>query len=164
MALVPAAVNLFNITADLWRLGEPPEPSRAKFTSMASPDRILIVDDDADTRLLLEGVLQQAGFDTACAENGTRALQLLDQQKFDLVLTDKNMSGFDGHTLVNEIWTRHPNVGTAMITGYRSDESEDRAREQRILAYFEKPIYDLRQVADTLKVVLEEHRQKLAAS
>jgi two-component system, NtrC family, response regulator PilR len=128
------------------------------FEAMAAPDRILIVDDDPDMRMLLEGVLRAEGFDTVCAESAPRALQLLEQKPFDLVLTDKRMAGGDGHALVDEISKRHPTVGAAMMTGYRG---HDPSVGGKVLAYFEKPIYDLRAVADTLKTVLQEHRKKL---
>ena len=128
---------------------------------MPRPDRILIVDDDADMRLLLESVLKAEGFETVCADSAPKALALLDQQPFDLVLTDKKMAGGDGAQLVSEISKRHPTVGAAMMSGYRST---DLGPKERVLAYFEKPIYDLRAVAETLKTVLQAHRKKLGLS
>jgi len=130
---------------------------------MAAADRVLIVDDDPDTRFLLEGILRQEGFETLCAEDGQKALALLEQQHFDLVLTDRKMSGLDGLALISEIWKLHPDIGTAMISGFRGPETESLCTDPRVLAYFEKPIYDLRQVAVHLKDVLQKHKRGAVA-
>jgi two-component system, response regulator FlrC len=125
------------------------------------PASLLVVDDDELTRSLMVSVLREAGYEVVAADSGFAALERLQRSHFDLVLTDKNMTGLDGHTLVNEIWLRHPSVGTVMITGFRNDESEQRAREQRVLAYLEKPIYDLRSVPRTVATALVEHKKRM---
>ncbi len=128
---------------------------------MAEAARILVVDDDPVVRLLLEGVLQSAGHVTSSAGNAVQALALLQRMPFDLVITDKNMQGMDGHMLITEIGLRHPEVGTILVTGYRTEESERRAREQHVLGYLEKPIFDLEKVSQMVASALDENRKRL---
>ena len=128
---------------------------------MSTRGNILVVDDDEAVRLMLQEVLQRAGFQTCAVESGRVALKMLEALPFDLVVTDKNMADIDGHTLINEVWMRFPTVGTVMMTGYRNVESEARAREQRVLAYLEKPIFDLDVIPELLDAALSEQRRRL---
>ncbi len=128
---------------------------------MADAARILIVDDDPAVRLLIEGVLRECGHKTGAAASAAQALKLLDKEWFDLVVTDKNMAGMDGHMLITEMALRYPQVGAIIVTGYRTDESEKRARDQHVLGYIEKPIYDLQRVAQIVESALQEQRRRL---
>jgi DNA-binding NtrC family response regulator len=128
---------------------------------MSSVPRVLVVDDDPSVRILIAGLLEGAGYQTASAANATQALKLLGDAPFDLVVTDKNMSGMDGHMLVTEIALRHPQIGAVIITGYRTEESERRALEQHVLGYLEKPIYDLDKVTQTVQHALAEQKRRL---
>lgn len=123
--------------------------------------RILVVDDDNNLREMIKGVLEESGYSVDASADAGHAMKLLDSQRFDLVITDKNLPGIDGHTLINEIWMRHPGVGTVMITGYRSAESEERARQQYVLAYLEKPLYDMAIVPQVVESALELQRKRL---
>jgi len=131
---------------------------------MSNRGNILVVDDDEAVRLMLQEVLQRAGFHACAVESGRLALKMLEALPFDLVVTDKNMADIDGHTLINEVWMRFPTVGTVMMTGYRNVESEARAREQRVLAYLEKPIFDLRVVPELVEAAVSEQRRRLGGS
>ena len=130
---------------------------------MSTRGNILVVDDDEAVRLMLQEVLQRAGYHACAVDSGRTALKLLAALPFELVITDKNMSDIDGHTLINELWMRHPTVGTVMMTGFRNPESEERAREQRVLAYLEKPIFDLNVVPELVDAALAEQRRRLGA-
>lgn len=62
---------------------------------MTAP-KILFVDDDPDTRVVIGGILNQSGFETHFASNGSEALDLLEDHTFDLVILDYMMPGMDG--------------------------------------------------------------------
>ena len=57
---------------------------------------ILLVDDDVHIRETVAKALQNEGYDVVTAANGKEALELIDQQKFDLILTDLVMEPIDG--------------------------------------------------------------------
>ncbi|MEL7604143.1 MAG: response regulator, partial [Bacillota bacterium] len=60
---------------------------------------ILVVEDDKNTRKLMEAVLKRDGYSVHTAEDGVAALALLDVQYIDLIVLDVMMSGMDGYAL-----------------------------------------------------------------
>ncbi len=77
--------------------------------------RVLVVDDDSDVRFMLHRYLGRHGFDVEVAEDGARLRELIDEQKFDLVVLDLNMPGEDGISLARFLRDNHP-VGIIMLT------------------------------------------------
>jgi diguanylate cyclase (GGDEF)-like protein len=70
-----------------------------ELSSLQPALRVLIVDDDPDARDYLVAVVQEAGYQTAIADSGEQALQLLDREFCPIMITDRNMPGMDGVTL-----------------------------------------------------------------
>src|SRR6266567_1801349 len=62
----------------------------------ASPARILLVDDDPVNQMVALGLLRRRGWEAIAAGNGKEALQVLAQQRFDLILMDLQMPELDG--------------------------------------------------------------------
>lgn len=67
--------------------------------------RILVVDDDKTTRLVLRRVLTSAGFSTAVAKDGLEALKAIDGETFDLMLLDVWMPRMNGLELLAKLRT-----------------------------------------------------------
>jgi two-component system chemotaxis response regulator CheY len=65
--------------------------------------RILAVDDSASMRQMVSFTLKTAGFDVTEAKDGSEALAIDKQQGFDAVISDVNMPGMDGITLIREL-------------------------------------------------------------
>jgi DNA-binding response OmpR family regulator/tRNA A-37 threonylcarbamoyl transferase component Bud32 len=65
--------------------------------------RLLVVDDDADNREVLRRRLEREGYRAECAEDGQRALEMVAEQRFDLVLLDVMMPGKDGYEVLEEL-------------------------------------------------------------
>lgn len=65
--------------------------------------QILVVEDDPNTRKLMEAVLRTEHFQPLLAENAEQALDLLDTQHVDLMVTDIMMPGMDGYTLTEQL-------------------------------------------------------------
>src|ERR1043166_5970930 len=70
-------------------------PIEARKTGAKLP-RILIVDDDAGQRSLLDSFLRSQGFETVLAQSGQRALELLRAEQFSLMIPDVRMPGLSG--------------------------------------------------------------------
>jgi len=64
--------------------------------------KILLVDDSSTMLMSMEGILKRANFEVATATDGNKALQQITAFKPDLMITDLNMPGMDGITLIKE--------------------------------------------------------------
>jgi len=65
--------------------------------------KILVVDDEADTRTYIKTSLEDAGYKVSTAKNGDECLAILKKKKFDLVLLDHFMPGMSGRQLAEKI-------------------------------------------------------------
>ena len=77
---------------------------------------VLIVDDDLSTASWLKAVLRYAGYGATAVHGAAEALAYLDRERPALVLTDLEMPGTSGWTLISEIRRRHPALRIAVIT------------------------------------------------
>lgn len=89
----------------------------------APKTRILFVDDEETVLRLLQRTVASmgAGWETACATSGEAALALLEQQSFEIVVSDMRMPGMSGGQLLNEIMRRHPGTVRIMMSGYADE-------------------------------------------
>ncbi|MBC7357763.1 MAG: response regulator [Desulfacinum sp.] len=105
----------------------------------ALPVKILIVDDDDVYRDILRDAIEDEGTDLSLASTGEEALELIRAEPFDILITDLNMPGMDGLTLLRQARRHLPNVLTIIITGYGSLESAVEAIRQGAYDYIQKP-------------------------
>src|SRR5262245_22916884 len=82
------------------------------------PPHLLFVDDEPALRLLMGERLTERGFEVVEAESGEKALELLDQFAFDIVITDLRMPGVDGVRVIEVARERYPGIVAIVITGY----------------------------------------------
>jgi DNA-binding NtrC family response regulator len=101
---------------------------------------ILVVDDEERQREIYREILQDEGYPTETAPSGEVALRLLTQKRFDLVLTDLNLTGMTGVQLLGEIVGADPTVAVVLITGYPSIQSAIEATKRGVYQYLEKPV------------------------
>ncbi len=80
--------------------------------------RILTVDDSKTMRDMVSFTLRKAGFDVNEAEDGKKALSVLDGNKFDLIITDLNMPVMDGISLIKNVrsGSHHRGVPILILT------------------------------------------------
>ncbi|HEV7856402.1 MAG TPA: sigma-54 dependent transcriptional regulator, partial [Herminiimonas sp.] len=106
---------------------------------MSSP-RILIVDDEADLRELLEITLVKMGLDVDSAESLTAARAHLAQKDYALVLTDMRLPDGLGIELVQEVATQYRNTPIAVITAFGSADNAVLALKAGAFDYLSKPV------------------------
>src|SRR5690349_8948577 len=82
--------------------------------------RVLVVDDDASMREMLEADLREAGFDVATRGAAAEALELVSSQELDAVVTDLNMKGMGGVELCERIAKSRPDLPVVVITAFGS--------------------------------------------
>jgi len=102
--------------------------------------RILIVDDEATIRDTLCTVLKEEGFDAESAENGRAALEKIQQNNYDLVITDLRMPEMDGLELLKAVKLNSPQTSVIIITAYGSMESAIEALRLGAFDYLIKPL------------------------
>lgn len=79
--------------------------------------RILVVEDDAETRKLMHDLLTRAGHAVRTAPEGRDALRQLAEAPADVILTDIFMPGMDGLEIIRQIRHNHPGIRILAITG-----------------------------------------------
>jgi DNA-binding NtrC family response regulator len=102
---------------------------------------VLIVDDEMPVQLTIsEGLgIYTKELNVLTAENGKKAMEVMESFKVDLVVTDLNMPEMDGFELLAYIRKSHPNIPVIMMTGFRPTELEKKLRTLDIFGYIEKP-------------------------
>lgn len=79
--------------------------------------QILLVDDDAIVRRLLQTILERAGYAVLAAEDGPSALEISMWASFDMLITDFQMPGMNGFLLADRITKRRPGLPVLLISG-----------------------------------------------
>ncbi len=102
--------------------------------------RILIVDDEFSVRDSLQNWFRKDGYQVTAAENAVEALQVMQDDNFDVVLLDIKMPGMDGMELQERIQRIDPQVAVIMITAFASVDTAVRALKQGAFDYVTKPI------------------------
>lgn len=100
--------------------------------------RILIVEDDFDISELLQSWLTEAGYQTAGAEDGLKALEVFESGQFDLVLLDLMLPRLDGFGVCEWIRKRS-DVPIVMLTALDGEDEQLRGYDLRIDDYVTKP-------------------------
>jgi DNA-binding response OmpR family regulator len=100
---------------------------------------ILLVEDDTTTRQILGSVLESGGYQVTMAPNGAEALQLLQQQVFDVVVSDIRMREIDGVEVLNEARRLRFPPEVILLTGYGSLETAVAALRAGAFNYLLKP-------------------------
>jgi len=98
---------------------------------------ILVVEDDADLRAALCDTLALAGYKAQTASDGLAAMEILQCQSIDMVITDIQMPGMDGHELLKKIKTQWPDIPVMLMTAYGSIQIE--AMRDGAVDYLSKP-------------------------
>lgn len=117
--------------------------------------KILVVDDSRSLRQMVCFSLKSAGYLVTEAADGLEALEIAQQQNFDLVLTDQNMPRMDGLTLIQKLrqlpsFARTPIL---MLTTESGDEMKSKGRAAGATGWIVKPFDPERLIAVVKKVI-----------
>lgn len=102
--------------------------------------RILVVDDERNTRLALSTFLTKWNYEVLIAENGEDALNIFNNASCDLVITDKRMPGMSGIDLLTKVRKVSPDVGVIIITAFGKVDLYLEAMNRGAIAYLNKPL------------------------
>ena len=104
-----------------------------------SQPTVLIVEDDSALRDALCATVELAGFGVKSAENGKQALQLIEQQPFSLIVSDVQMKGMDGNTLLQKLKASIPELPVVLMTAYGTIQKAVDAMRAGAADYLVKP-------------------------
>jgi DNA-binding NtrC family response regulator len=102
-------------------------------------NKILIVDDEKKMRHILQIILEQKGYRTEQAANGSEALELIKKFHYAMVITDLKMPVMDGLELIREIKKIDPDYPVVVLTAYGSIDSAVGAMREGAIDYITKP-------------------------
>ena len=117
--------------------------------------KILIIDDEEVALKNLEHVMAKEGYSIVSTQNSTKALKLLNDNSFDVVLTDLKMEKVDGMQILARSRELHPDTEVIMITGYATLESAVEAMKHGAFYYIAKP-FKLDEVRKVVKEAVEK--------
>jgi DNA-binding response OmpR family regulator len=120
-----------------------------------SKARILLVDDDPLISELVVDMLAMDGYEIETAPNGIVALDKLDSQRFDLIVTDLHMPKLDGSGFYRELIERrlHPSKKIIFLTGTTGGTEEHRFVQEAGLPLLLKP-FNIVELIDLVRAVL----------
>lgn len=123
--------------------------------------KILVVDDEQNMRIALYEALSRSGHQVTLAENGRLALELIEQQPPDLVVTDIRMPEMDGIEMLQQIKARAPQLPVVIITGYATVETAVEAMKQGAVDYILKP-FPVEVIDETVRKVFKQRQGEAA--
>ena len=106
---------------------------------MNEREKILIVDDEPDTILILQDRLEMDGYEVVTATDGREALELIDQDLPDLVLLDIQMPRLDGIETLAHIHPKYPGLLVLMLTAHGTIQRAVEATKRGAYDFLEKP-------------------------
>jgi two-component system OmpR family response regulator len=123
--------------------------------------KVLLVDDEDDFRETLQKRLRNRKLQVEAAENGYKALELIQTQDFDVVVLDVKMPGMDGIETLKEIKIKKPDVEVIMLTGHASVESGIQGMQLGAFDYVMKPV-PLDELLDKMRQAYERKAMRAA--
>jgi two-component system, NtrC family, response regulator HydG len=116
--------------------------------------RILVIDDDTDICLLLRRFLTKNNYEVAIAHDGNSGLNLLQEFRPDLVMTDFRLGDMDGGTILSKIKEKFPSIPVLIITGYSDIKIAVNVMKLGAYDYITKPLFP-DEILLTIKKALE---------
>jgi DNA-binding NtrC family response regulator len=131
------------------------------------PQRILVVDDELDTLMLLRVMIEDStDYEVETTSNGFEALKILKGKDIDLIISDLSMPGLNGLELFDEVKNIRPDIPIIIVTAYGSLEIADEAMKKGVADFITKPfrkdniLFTINRVLELARVQRENIEQK----
>jgi CheY-like chemotaxis protein len=144
--------SLAEAPAAVWEPDEAFPPSRVQLRGI----RVLIVDDESDTREAVEGILRFHGAVVHSAASVVEALRTIEEVPLDVLLADIAMPGRDGYDLIRTIRKKRNTIPAAAVTAFTGDEDRARALEAGYQVHLGKPMQPERLLSTVLLLAKRE--------
>ncbi len=131
-----------------------------RILKMSGQHKILVVDDEKITRQNLEHVFKKDGYHVNTASNGSEALDFLEKNAFDVIVTDLKMGKVDGMTVLEKAKAVNPSTEVIIITGYATVSTAIEAMKKGSYHYLTKPL-KLDEIRSTIQKALYKKKVRL---
>lgn len=122
-------------------------------------NRALVIDDDAATLELMEFQLESEGFEVKTADCGRKGIEYLEENDFDIILTDLNLPDINGIEMVKRCKEISQDTEIIMITGFGSTEKAVEATKAGAFYYVDKPV-DFDELLVLIEKAIDRKSQK----
>jgi len=120
---------------------------------------VLIVDDEKGVQTSIQGILEDAGFDSQAVSSGEDALELLSTERFPVILLDIWLPGMDGLQVLAKMRQSNPDAVVIMISGHGSIETAVRSTKLGAFDFIEKPL-SLEKTLLTVKNAFHQYQRE----
>lgn len=124
-----------------------------------TPLRMLVVDDKANIRAMLEGAFGDNGYDVTTASTGEEAIDRLSDQPYDIVITDLNMPGKDGMDVLRAAKSGTHDTEVIMITAYGTIETAVEAMRLGARDFVTKP-FKISEIERKVEKIAQRHEAR----
>ena len=126
------------------------------------PKRILVVDDNVDSRELVVKVLRNRGYQTFEAVDGEDALEKVVAERPDLILMDRSLPKIDGYEVTRRLKRQEglKNIPIVALTAHAMKGDREKAIEAGCEGYISKPI-NVRELPDLVEAYLKGRRESI---
>ncbi|MGG6285909.1 ATP-binding protein [Leptolyngbya sp. AN03gr2] len=114
--------------------------SKSAPTASLTGIQILVVDDEQDSRDLVAFVLEQSGAIVTAVSSAIEALEAIEQQQFDLLVSDIGMPDMNGYMLMEQIRKRSAILNAIALTAYAGELNQKQAIEAGFQRHLAKPV------------------------
>ncbi len=124
---------------------------------------ILVVDDDAGTRTMLEDLFVEEGYNVITTSSATEGLKMIekDLQYFHVVVTDIMMPDINGVEFLKKIKERTLTIEVIVITGYSTMKLAVECIEEGAFNYLEKPFGQVDTILKNVRLAIDLQRHKM---
>ncbi|SDT34861.1 HD domain-containing phosphohydrolase [Pseudomonas prosekii] len=130
-------------------------------TTLTDRPTVLLVDDEESILNSLRRLLRGQPYEVLLASGGAQALEIMAQQRIDLVMTDARMPNMDGATLLAHIHDLYPNTTRILLTGYADLPTIIKAiNDGQIHRYISKPWNDDEMLLTLRQVLQHQHSER----
>lgn len=117
------------------------------------PRKVLVVDDEANIRSMIQYIVEEMGYEVTLAENGQEAFRSAHMHDYDLMLLDIMMPNWNGVEAVKGLDFINKKPKVIVISGFVSDELRDELKDvKNVIAFVAKPFK-----IDELRALIKAH-------
>ena len=125
--------------------------------------RTLILDDEPIVTKRLKSALEKKGYGVETFTQSSSALKRIQEEKFDIVITDLKMEGLSGMEFLEEVKKRWPETEVIVITGFATMETAKESFKKGVFDFLAKP-FKLGEILDIVAKAVEHLKGKKASN